>query len=326
MRRKGALLAVLSIVLVGGVFIHSTQAKDYPTQTIELICPYTAGGGFDLYSRLIAEKLQGLLGQPAVVINKPGGGGSLVVAELISSKPDGYKLGVLGNVYFYTTVKTQKVPFNPKDVIPIANLVEFKIGLQVKGDSPYKTLDDLVKYGEENPGKLKWGHVGRGVTTYMNTRLVFQKAGIKTIDIPYKGAPEAIAALMGGHLDAISYPYGSVAGQIKAGTLRNLVFFADHRYSDMPDVPCSKELGYEEATKMRTLIGVYAHKDTPEEVKKILFAALKKAFDDPAFKQGIEQIGDEPRFYGPDAIMESIKEGAEVGVPILKELGIYVGD
>ncbi len=324
--RKGALVAVLAMFFFGGVCIHPAQGENYPTQTIELLCPYSAGGNFDLYSRLFAEKMQGILGQPAVVINKPGGGGSMVMADLISSKPDGHKLGVLANVYFYTTVKTQKVPFDPKNVVPIISLVEFIIGLQVRGDSPYKTLNDLLEYAKKNPGKLKWGHVGRGVTTYMNTRLVFEKAGIKTIDIPYKGSPEAIAALMGGHLDAISYPHGSVAGQIKAGTLRYLVVYGDHRYTDLPDVPCSKELGYAETTKMRTLAGIYAHKDTPEGVKKTIFDTFKKAFDDPAFRKRIAEIGDEPRLYGPDVITESIKEGTEVGVPILKELGIYVGD
>lgn len=324
--RKGAVVAIWSLVLFGTVSIQPARAEKYPSQTIEFLCPYTAGGNFDLYSRLIAKKVEGLLGQPAVVINKPGGGGSMVVADLISSKPDGYKVGVLGNVYFYTTVKTQKVPFDPRNVVPVANLVEFKIGLQVREDAPWKTLNELLEYGKKNPGKLKWGHVGRGITTYMNTKLIFDKAGLKTIDIPYKGAPEAISACLGGHLDAISFPHGAVAGQVKGGKLRHLIMFADNRYSDMPNVPCSKELGFEEATKMKTYLGVYVHKDTPEEIKKALFAALKKASEDPAFKKGIEEIGDEPRFLGPEAVAESIKEGNQIGVPILKELGIYVGD
>jgi tripartite-type tricarboxylate transporter receptor subunit TctC len=324
--RKEALLVLMATFLLGTTSIHPANGKEYPVRTIELICPYSAGGNFDLYSRLIAEKLEKILGQPAVVINKPGGGGSTVVADLISSKPDGYKLGVLGNVYFYTTVKTQKVPFDPSDLVPIANLVELKIGLQVKGDSPYKTLDQLLEYGKNNPGKLKWGHASRGVTTYLNTRLLFEKAGIKTIDIPYKGAPEAIAALMGGHLDAISYPHGAVAGQIKAGTLRHVVVFGEERYRDMPDVPCSKELGFAETAKMRTLLGIYAHRETPEEIKKTLFAACKMAYEDAEFRKGVEKIGDEPRFYGPGVIVESISMGAEVGVPILKELGIFRGD
>lgn len=323
---RTASVVFLSVVFAGIVFIHPVQGGEYPKQTIQLLCPYAPGGSFDLYSRLIADKAQKYLGQPVIVINEPGGGGSTVVANLISSKPDGYKLGALGNVYFYTTGKTQKVPFDPGNVVPIANFVEMRVGLQVKGDAPWKTLDELLAYGKKNPGKLRWGHSGRGLTTYMNTRLIFEKDSIKTIDLPYKGTPPCVTALLGGHIDAMSQPHGAISGQIKSGTLRCLVFYSDRRYSDTPDVPCSKELGFAEATKMKTLLGVYAHKDTPEEVKKILFDAFKKTFDDPEFKEGVEKLGDEPLFEGPEFINQSIKEGGEVGVPILKELGIYVGN
>jgi tripartite-type tricarboxylate transporter receptor subunit TctC len=123
----------------------------------------------------------------------------------------------------------------------------------------------------------------------------------------------------------MSYPHGAVAGHTKAGTIRYLVFFSDRRYSDHPDIPCTKELGFLEATKLTTLLGVYVHKDTPEEVKRVLLDAFKKTSEDQEFKKGIENIGDEPRFGGPEFIIESIKEGVEIGVPILRELGLYVG-
>ncbi len=322
---RTALVLVLSIVLVGGVLIHPTQGKEYPTKPIEILCPWSAGGSFDLYSRLIADRLPRHLGQPMVVTNKPGGGGSTVVAEIISSKPDGYKLTVLEPGYFSIIGKTQKIPFDPSHVVPIVTLLEFKIGLDVKGDSPWKTLNDLLDYAKKNPGKLSWGHSGVGAP-YMNTRLLFRKVGANTIPIPYKGAPENITALLGGHVDAMTHPHGAVAGHIKAGTIRHLVFYSDRRYSDPSDVPCAKELGFPEAATFIPLLGVFAHKDTPEEVKKILFDAFKRAFEDPEFKKGIERIGDEPRFGGPELIIESIKKQEEISVPILKELGMYVGN
>jgi tripartite-type tricarboxylate transporter receptor subunit TctC len=322
---KKRLLGILALLTVLSV-VHPALGKDYPAKPIELLCPYTAGGSFDLYSRLLAEKAAKHLGQPMVVVNKPGAGGTIVAADIVSSKPDGYKLAVLANVYFYTTVKTQKVPFDPAQLIPLANFEELKIGLQVKGDSPWKSLIDLVDYAKKNPGRVRWGHSGRGLTTYMGTGLIFRKAGAQTIDIPYKGAPEAISALLGGHIDAMSYPHGAVAGHVQGGTIRYLTFFSDKRYSDHPDVPCTKELGFLEATKLRTLLGVYAHKDTPESVRNILFTAFKKIADDPEFKKGISNIGDEPMFGGAEFIAESIREGMEIGVPILKELGLYVGN
>jgi tripartite-type tricarboxylate transporter receptor subunit TctC len=204
--------------------------------------------------------------------------------------------------------------------------LELKIGLQVKGDAPWKTLNDLLDYGKKNPGKIRWGHSGRGLTTYMNTRLLFQDAGVKTIDIPYKGGAPCVTALLGGHIDAMSQPHGAISGHIKAGTIRYLVLYSDSRSRILPDVPCSKELGFADTAKMRTLLGVYAHKDTPDEFKKILFDAFKKTSEDPAFKAGVEKLDGDLVFGGPEYIMQSIKEGGEVGIPILKELGIYVGD
>jgi tripartite-type tricarboxylate transporter receptor subunit TctC len=261
-----------------------------------------------------------------VVINKPGGAGTAAVADMISSKPDGYKIGILDAAYFSTAVKTQKVPFDPSHVIPLNTFLELKLGLKVKGDSPWKTLNDLLDYAKKNPGKLRFGHSGRGLTSYMNTMLVFKKAGVETIDVPYKGAPDAIAALLGGHIDAISQPHGAVKGLIDSKTLRYLVVYSDRRYSDPSDVPDAIELGFPEAAKLMPLLGVWVHKDTPGEVKKILTDTFKKAFEDPEFKKGIEKIGDEPRFGGPEKMMELIKIQEEVSVPVLKELGIYVGN
>jgi len=323
---KKAFVLILSMVLVGSIIIHPTPGNAYPTKPIELLCPFPAGGSIDLYSRLVADRVSKHLGQPIVVINKPGGAGTTIAADMISSKADGYKLGVLFNDYFSIVAKTQKIPFDPSHVVPLMTFAELKVGFMVKGDSPWKTLNDLLDYARKNPGKLRWGHSGRGLLTHINPTLVFRKAGVDTIDIPYKGAPESITALLGGHIDGIVQPYGAVAGHIKAGTIRYLVFFSDRRYSYPPDVPSALELGYPEAAKIMALIGVFANKDTPEDVKKILSDAFKKTFEDPEFKKGIEKIGDEPRFGGPELMIQSIKRQEEVTVPILKELGTYVGN
>jgi len=259
-----------------------------------------------------------------VVINKPGGAGSTAAADVISSKPDGYKLATMSSFYFGATVKTQKVPFDPSDLVPIANFMEFKFGVIVKGDSPWKTLDDLLNYARKNPRKLKWGHPGRAVSIYMSQLLIFRKAGVDTVDVPHKGSPQVLTALLGGHIDAATSVYGTVRDHVKSGQIRYLTVYSDRRYDDLPDVPCVVELGYPEAA-IPSLIGIYAHKNTPDDIKKILLDAFKKTFDDPAFKQGMAKIGEEPKFGGPEMMREAIRKSSEVGVPILKEFGLYVG-
>ena len=324
---KKTLLLVSVLLLAGSIVVHPVHAqKKYPSQTIEFLCPFSAGGGFDLYSRLIAEVLSKHIGQSIIVINKPGGAGTTTVADMINSKPDGYKMALLDVAYFSTVVKGQKVPFKPTDVVPLNSILELKIGLAVKGDAPWKTLKEALDYAKKNKDKFRFGHAGRGLTSFMSTKLIFDKAGATMIDIPYKGAAEGITAILGGHLDAVAYPHGAIAAHIKSGGLRYLTVYSDRRYSDLPDVPHAPELGFPEGGVLIPLLGIHVHKDTPQEIKTIITNACKKAFEDPALKEGIIKIGDEPAFGGPERMLELVKRQEQVAVPLLKEMGLYVGN
>jgi len=176
---------------------------------------------------------------------------------------------------------------------------------------------------EKNPGKLGWGHVGRGTSIHVNGVLLFRKAGVETIDIPYPGAAEELAALLGGHLDAVPISYSPIISQVTAGKVRYLVAFSDRRYSELPNIPCAAELGFPETAKLQAIFGLYAHKDTPQEIQKTLFDVFKKSF--PDLEKKFEEVGLPPLFVGPELIQKAIQQSEEVGVPILKELGLYVG-
>jgi tripartite-type tricarboxylate transporter receptor subunit TctC len=316
---------ICGIVLAGSLLANSAVGREFPVKAIEIVCPYTPGSSVDIMDRVVADIAPKYLNQPVMVVNKPGAGGSVAAADVISSRPDGYRLVTLSNSFFETTVKTQKVPFDPEDLTPLASFIEYKNGMAVKGDSPWKSFNDLLEYGKKNPGKLRWAHSGRGITTHMAGLLTFRKAGVEAIDVPYKGSPEQMAAVLGGHVDAYCGPYGTTRDQVKAGKLRFLIVFNDKRYDEPSGVPCSLELGFPEASRLKTYFGIYAHKNTPEEVRKTLVDAFRKIYDDPEFKKGIEKTGEEPIFGGPEFLKETIRKGQEVGVPVLKELGLYVG-
>lgn len=323
--KRNASTWILVISVVAVLPIHYVSANEFPTRQIEIIESFTPGSSRDMMSRLIADLGKKYLKQPIVVVNKPGAGGSIAAADVIASKPDGHKLVTLTNFFFATTVKTQKVPFEANDLIPIANFMEYKLGMFVKADAPWRTFGDLLDYGKKNPGTLRWAHTGRGVTLHMNGLIIFRKAGVDAVDIPYKGSPEQLSALLGGHHHASAMVYGGVKEQVKAGKVRGLVFFSDRRYSDTPDVPCAVELGFPEAAKLITYVGMYAHKDTPEDIRKILIDTFAKISREPELKKGIENIGEEPMFQGPEFMQESIRRAEEIGVPIIKELGLYIG-
>ena len=321
---KRALILVSLAVMAVSIFVQPPMAGAYPTKPIEVIVPFTAGGTNDLLTRLVGEISKKYLGQPLVVINKPGAGGSLGVADVISSKPDGYKLISVPSNFFSTTVYTQKIPFDPMDLTPIANFMAYRNGLVVKGDAPWKTLNDLLDYGRKNPGKIKWAHMNRGSALFMQTYLVFKKAGVTAVDVPYPGLPECLNAVLGGHVDAAPVSYGGSKDHIRAGNARYLVLYADQRFGEA-NVPTAAELGFSEAARFKTLLGLYAHKNVPEDYKKTLFEAFKKTFDDPEFKKAFDVFGEAPMFAGTDAIKEQIQEESRLTVPLLKEWGLYVG-
>ncbi len=317
-------LIVLSMFLVMFIPIKSLPSE-YPTKPIEVISSYTSGSSMDLMARLVADIAPKYLGQPVVVINKPGASGALGAADIITSKPDGYKLLTGSTVFLTIVLKAQKIPFDPSDLIPISSFMEYKMGLAVKGSSPWKTLAELLDYARKNPGNLRWCHPGRGTSIQINGLLLFRKAGVPTIEVPYKGSPEMVAALLGGHVDATTIVYGAAKDHVRSGAMRYLTFFSDRRYSDPSGVPCAAELGFPEASKLPTIVGLLGHKNIPPEIRKTLFNAFKKTFEDPAFKKGIEKLGEEPRFEEVEFLNEAIRKSEEVGTPILKELGLYVG-
>jgi len=317
------LLILFSLIVVS---VEFSNGQAYPTKPIEIINPYTPGSPTDITARLIADIAPKYLGQPLVVVNRPGAGGSVGAAEVISSKPDGYKLFHTTNFFFAMTTKTQKIPFDPGQLTPLANFRQLVEGLCVKSDSPWKTFNDLVDYGKKNPGKLSWAHTGRGALGHIAILLLLRRAGVETTDIPYKGTPEKVTALLGGHIDASSMTYGAVRDHVKSGKVRFLAFVCDRRYSgELSNVPTAVDLGFPDVARLSSFAGFYIHKDTPGAIQKTLFDAFKKTYEDPKFKQGIEELGDLPRFEGPEVMKESIKRGEEMAVPILKELKLYVG-
>jgi tripartite-type tricarboxylate transporter receptor subunit TctC len=325
MRKKLALFMTV-VFLAAGVIVPLALGADYPNRTVELYIPYTPGGTTDILGRLIAEIAQKHLGQPLVAVNKPGGGGSVAAATVLSSKPDGYKVVMLATNFFGGTIFTQKLPFDADDLVPIANFIQFKEALAVRNDCPWKTLADMLDYGKNKPGELKWGHpAGRGSPLFMNMVLILKKAGVTGIEVPYQGSGVQLTSLLGGHIDVASTSFGAVRESVNAGKLRYLASYGPKRYGETPNLPTAAELGFTDVGKLNGFVGLYVHKDTPPECKKALFNALKKTFDDPEFQKKLEAFGEEPLFAGPEFIIGEIKTFRQVAIPMLKEFGLYEG-
>ena len=276
------LIIVLVLVAIGWVFSPvQGQAADFPNKPITLIVPYPAGGATDLVIRPLGEAAKKFLGQPVVVENRSGGGGAVGVGSIIGKKPDGYLLSVVVTS-LHRNSYINKLSFDTvKDVTPIIQLAGYLYGILVRSDSQFKTLKELLDYAKANPGKISYMASGVGTGGHIAMEeLAYNAGGIKFNHIPSKGDPESTAALLGGHVDAISTTSGWIP-QAEAGKLRLLATYGDKKTKRFPNVPTVAELGLK--VVHNSPIGIVGPKDLPKEIVKTLHDAFKKSLDDPTF-------------------------------------------
>jgi tripartite-type tricarboxylate transporter receptor subunit TctC len=276
------LIIVLVLVAIGWVFSPvQGQAADFPNKPITLIVPYPAGGATDLVIRPLGEAAKKFLGQPVVVENRSGGGGAVGVGSIIGKKPDGYLLSVVVTS-LHRNSYINKLSFDTvKDVTPIIQLAGYLYGILVRSDSQFKTLKELLDYAKANPGKISYMASGVGTGGHIAMEeLAYNAGGIKFNHIPSKGDPESTAALLGGHVDAISTTSGWIP-QAEAGKLRLLATYGEKKTKRFPNVPTVAELGLK--VVHNSPIGIVGPKDLPKEIVKTLHDAFKKSLDDPTF-------------------------------------------
>ena len=255
-------------------------AQTFPVRPIKLVIAIPAGGPTDITMRQLAENASKILGQPVIIDNKPGAGGTLPAQALQTAQPDGYTLAQMPLGVFrlpYTT----KINWDPvKDINYVINVTGYAFGIVVPADSPFKTWADFVAYAKANPGKLTYGSTGTFTSPHLTIELIAQKAGIQLQHVPYKGSADLMLATVSGQLMAAADSTG-FAPQVEAGKLRVLNTWGDKRLAKFPDAPTLKELGYD--TVQNSPFGIGAPKGTPPEVVQKVHDAFKKAMEEPSY-------------------------------------------
>ena len=279
------LIALMSATLCSAWALPAS-AQAFPNKPIKLVIAFPAGGPTDITMRALAEGASKVLGQPVIVENKPGAGGSLPAQALQSAPADGYTLAQIPQSIFrlpYTT----KMTWDPvKDISYVINVTGYAFGVVVPTASPLKSWGDFVAYAKANPGKLSYGSTGNLTSPHLTMEHVAQKADIKLLHVPYKGSADLMQALLGGHLMAASDSTG-FAPQVEAGKLRVLNTWGDKRLAKFPDAPTLKELGYD--IVQNSPFGIGAPKNTPEAVVKRLHDAFKTAMEQPAYVDALHR-------------------------------------
>lgn len=311
------------LLLAGlGLAAATHVAAAYPEKPIQLIVPYGAGGSTDVLARAVAQVAPKYFPQPVVVVNKPGGGGIPGRVEVVRAKPDGYTLLFgWGSGEDLVVPHQRPLPYDPfTDLVTVCRLSIHSIVLGVPGNSPHKTLADLVKAGKSK--EYTTASVSTKGGSVDITFLLFAKAaGIKVNTIPGAGGADATTKLVGGHVDFGGGHPSEILPHVKAGRIKPLAVALAQRDPSIPDVPTFKEQGYDVVTA-GSVKGVAAPKGTPKEVISYLEAKFKQVAEDPEFQKIMKDIGQPVMYQNSAEYTVWFKQAYDQFGSLYKTLGI----
>lgn len=288
MQRRALIAGTALLPLAFGAAAQDT----FPSRPIQMIVPFPPGGVADITGRPTAHVMGKLLKQSVVVQNRPGAGGSVGAALAARSAPDGYTilmaLSSISVLPVADRLQGRTPAYELDQLAPIALISADPTVLVVREDGPYKTLKDLVDAAKARPGTINYGSSGVYGTLHVAMEIFASAAGIKLFHIPYQGGGPAVAALLGGQIDALASGPSAAIGQIKAGKMRALAVWGDKRLASLPDVPSMKELGYDATFYIWS--GLFAPAATPQPVMAVLRDAVRRTVADPEFKDAMAKV------------------------------------
>jgi len=302
------------LVVAALAFASGAHAQDYPSRPITLVVPYAAGGGNDVMARIVADKMSRSLGQPIVIENKGGAGGSIATRQVAKAAPDGYTLGLSGTgTHAINPTLYANVGYDPrKDFAPVGLIATSALVVLVNNDVPARTIPELVALAKKEDGKLTYASAGVGSGIHLGAELFAAMAGIKLTHVPYKGSAPALTDLIGGHVAIYFSSLPPAIGLVNDHKLRALAVTGPQRSPLLPDLPTVAEAGPLPGYEAVLHYGIVAPAGTPQPVIAKLAAAMKDALAEPDVRARIAQDGAEvqsmtPREYAADIDREETK-------------------
>ena len=289
-------IVIMSIVLIAvaaGIAPLRAQdhAQDYPSRSITVIVPFPAGGASDVVARIATNQMSQILGQPIIVENVGGAGGTIGSARAAAAAPDGYTLlaAAMGS-HVAAPVLTPNVKYNPlADFAPIGITAHSPAVVIARKDFPARDLKEFVAVLRQQGDALKQAHGGIGASSHMACLLFTEQIGAKPTLVAYRGSGPALNDLIGGHVDFMCEQSVSVAEAVLAGSVKAYAVSAGERLATLPDVPTAKEAGID--YDMSVWAGLFAPTGVPPEIVARLADALDKALDEPAVKETLAKLG-----------------------------------
>src|ERR1041385_3637562 len=298
-------------------------AQSFPSKPIRVVIPFVAGGSSDIVGGAIGSKFQELLGQPAVVENKPGANGALAAEFVAKASPDGYTIlvGSIG-VFSINAALFRDLRYNPvRDFAPITLAVTTPNVLITKPALPAKSLKELVEFAKKNPGKLSYCSSGTGSSDHLTAELLNQMAGISALHVPYKGGAACQTDIMGGQVDISFQNLGAVTNYIRGNRMKALAVTAKARNPQLPNVPTTSEAGFPALVVTSWQAGAAPAKTQRDIVTKLNDATVK-ALRSPDVRERMGQIGFDVVASTPDEFGRFMKEEVDRWTEVVKRGGI----
>lgn len=272
-----------------------TQAQStWPSQPVKIVVPWATGGTVDMGARVIGQKIAEQTGQSVVVENKPGASSTIGFSQVLKSNPDGYTLIAFESSYAILPSLFKKLSWNhSEDLAVVGAVFQTPMVLVVPEKSPFKTVQALIDFGRDNPGKLNFGSGGVGSSPHLSGELLQKEANIKLTHIPYKGGGEALSAVVAGNVDLLITATPTAIGHVQGGRVRALAVTGTQRSVAFPEVPTLKEAGLPNYVVMNWY-GLGAPKNTPTQTLTQIYQLTLRALSDPGMQSRFAQQGVEP--------------------------------
>lgn len=317
--------ASIALFAIAAFFCSGSWAQSYPSKPVRIVVPFSAGGGTDIFARLIGRKLGDNLGQPFVVDNRAGGSGIIGLGIVARAEPDGYTLlmGTNGTQASNPAVYS-KLPYDTlKDFASISLIADSPFILLVNPSLPVTSVKDLIEYAKARPGQLSYGSSGVGQSSHLGFELFNRLAGITAIHVPFKGLPPATAETMAGNLTMTWDTITASAPHIRAKKLRALGIGSAQRSPLLPEIPTISEAGIP-GFQLSSWYAMFAPAGTPAEIVRLLQREIVKVLADPEVRERFAGLGAEAIGSTPEELTAAIKRDLALWQKIAREANVKI--